>query len=153
MLLFLLGFLAGYIFTKFPRIIKYRDVDKYLPEEFAKEYPDVEWVNRFLENVPLIWMVLYIFVILFITQNWYVPSSAYCIAFWAYGGMSLIDGIFEIISYISPERIVYMSRNPFGNRLLSLSMGENVRRYGIIRTALILFIGIVGPAIIQLTMN
>lgn len=152
-LLYLLGILAGFVFIKFPRIMKYRDVDKYLPKEFADSYPEVAWINRFLESVPMIWMVLYIFVILFLTQNWYDPSSAYGIGFWAYGGMSLMDGIFEIISYISPDRIVRMSRNPFGNRLVSLSMGKHVRKYGVIRTALILLLGIIVPVIYQLAIN
>lgn len=153
MFLFVLGAVIGSLFASFPLIIKYKDVDKYSPEEFAKAYPEVAWVNRFLANVTLIWLIFYIFSgFLFLSQILNGPVAEFTLTFWLAGGIGLIDGVFEILTYISPERAINMSKTG-RNRLLNLSMGGSVRFYGAIRTGLILLIGLIGPGIIQLTMS
>ncbi|WP_420629470.1 hypothetical protein [Candidatus Leptofilum sp.] len=153
MFLFIFGAIIGFLLAIFPIIIKYKDVDKYSPEEFVEAYPEVAWVNRFLGNVTLIWIIFYAFAgLLLLSQIFTDPVSRFTLTFWLAGGIGLIDGVFEIITFISPERIVNMSRTG-RNRLLRLSVGDNVRFYGSIRTALVLLIGLIVPRIIQLTTN
>jgi hypothetical protein len=147
---FILGAFTGFLFTNFPRLIPYPSVDKYSPEEFVQVYPEVKWVGSFLQNVPLLWFVAYIFLFMFLPQILKGPGLLFSLSFWFMGGISLLDGLFEIATYISPERRMSMNRGST-SYLICMSLGDSVRRYGAVRTVLVLLVGFALPSIIQLT--
>jgi hypothetical protein len=150
--LFIAGALIGFLFTNFPRLIQYPGVEKYSPEEFVQSFPEVKWVKGFLASVPLLWFVFYIFLFALLPQILEGPVLLFSITFWFLGGISLIDGFFEIISYISPQRSISMNRGS-GSRFLGMALGDSVRCYGIIRTGLVLVVGLILPVVTQLIMN
>ncbi|MBE2222154.1 MAG: hypothetical protein IAF02_11465 [Anaerolineae bacterium] len=150
--LFIAGAIIGFLFTNFPRLIQYPNVDKYSPEEFVQSFPEVKWIKGFLTNVPLLWFVFYGFLFVILPQILEGPVLLFSITFWFLGGISLIDGFFEIISYISPLRSISMNRGG-SSRFLGMALGDSVRRYGVIRTGLILIVGFILPVVTQVIMN
>lgn len=152
-ILFIAGaIIIGFLFTNFPRLIQYPDVEKYSPEEFVQKFPEVKWVKGFLVKVPHLWFVFYIFLFATLPQILKGPVLLFSLMFWFLGGISLIDGLFEIVSYISPQRSISMSKGS-ESRFLGMALSDSVRRYGIIRTGLILVVGFILPIIAQLIMN
>jgi hypothetical protein len=80
---------------------------------------------------------------------------SFSITFWFIGGISLIDGMFELFGSYSPERrLSFASTNRSrGLQLVRLKQGANIRRYGLLRMALLLTIGFILPVELFLNKN
>ncbi len=145
---FISGAIVGLFFVHFPWVVKYPNVDKLTISKFMEKYPDKRWRIRFLKIVPPVWILIYLFLFLPLVSSMNAfhdeQIGTFIAIFWFVGGIGFIDAIFEVVTSISPHRVVSAGRGG-GTGVINVAFGDSVRKYGWLRIGLILTISIVLP--------
>ena len=100
-------------------------------------------VRLFLYYWPIIWLLLYVIVILpFVIFPWGTGAvQVFLVSYLIGAGISIGDGIIEMLTHLSPVRRISFSRIPASTTFLAI--GDNGMKFGLWRIALIVSVGLV----------
>lgn len=149
--LFILGFATGLLVVHYSLIIPNEGLENSSPEEFWQKHPDKKWLRFFLYYIPFFWIVIFLFLVPLFIRVFDPGTLSFSITFWFMGGISLIDGMFELFGSFSPERrLSFASTNRSrGLQLVRFKQGLKIPRYGLLRIAILIIIGFALPILFQ----
>lgn len=131
----LLGLVIGLLTLFGPSLLWPREIPKLTSQVFRKLYPDKKWVYYIHIGLPIIWILLYLFIIApVLWENG--DKYLYLISFFLGGGLAFGHGTIEIISRVSMRNF---SR---GGQAIYV-VDESIRRLGSLRIGFVIFSGLI----------
>jgi hypothetical protein len=143
-MLSILGLIMGFLTLFVPTLLWPQTIPRLSTKDFVQQYPEKRWLSILHTGLPVFWVLL--FAIAIFPILWRIGDRhLYLVSFTAVGGLSVAHGIIEIYTAVS-------MRNFSRGGPATFLVDDSVKRLGLVRLGLVLFLGLIPWGIANLAL-
>jgi hypothetical protein len=146
-ILLIAGFAIGTLSVFLPAKLWLRNAERIRLDTFKRQFSQKKGLLPLIQFLPLAWLIFHALFLFPKYFNWFGLGykQAYFFTYLLIGGIGLCDGLFEMMTKVSPIRgfvgrslqVRYLIYDPF------------IRRFGLLRVACIVGVGMVSWLVIE----